>query len=85
VGGGTGALSANTATTLTGVLTGFPTCEALSAPPCNGDNVTLIWPGGQPPPCGATGGQGTGAGSQCALLDGLCQGVRGFGVDVFCR
>jgi hypothetical protein len=84
VGGGSGILSLNTASTITGVLTGFPTCADLSAP-CNSDNVTLIWPGGQPPACGATGAQGTGVGSQCVLIDGQCQSVSGFGVDVFCR
>jgi hypothetical protein len=85
VGGGSAILSSNTARTLNGVLSGFPTCAALGAPPCNGDGVTLIWPGGQPPACGATGAQGTGVGSQCVLIDSLCQSVSGFGVDVFCR
>jgi hypothetical protein len=63
------------------ILTGFPACEDLGTPPCNDSNTTLIWPGGQAAPCGA---QGAG-GSQCAVIDGLCQGVRGFGVDVFCQ
>jgi hypothetical protein len=85
VGGGSDRLSTNVAQTLNNVLSGFPSCEALSSPPCNPTSVTLIWPGGQPPPCGATGAQGTGAGSQCALSGGVCTGVRGFGVDVFCR
>jgi len=66
------------------ILTGFQTCTNVGAPPCNDSNVTLIWPGGQPAPCGATGATGTG-GSQCFLLDGQCQSVSGFGVDVFCR
>jgi hypothetical protein len=66
------------------ILTGFQSCANVGAPPCNGSTVTLIWPGGQPAPCGSTAAQGTG-GSQCILLDGLCQSVAGFGVDVSCR
>jgi hypothetical protein len=84
VGGGSGILSTNGARTINGVLSGFQSCANVGSPPCNGDNVTLIWPGGQPPPCGATGAQGTG-GSQCFFIEPDCQGVSGFGVDVFCR
>jgi hypothetical protein len=64
------------------ILTGFASCEDLGN--ICGEFITLIWPGGQPAPCGSTGAQGTG-GSQCFLVDGVCQGVRGFGVDVFCK
>jgi len=66
------------------ILSGFPTCQDLGQ---NCANITLIWPGGQPPPCGSTGGQGTGVGSQCFLVDPneLCQGVSGFGVDIYCK
>jgi len=84
VGGGSAILSLNTARPLNNVLAGFASCANLGAA-CNSNSVTLIWPGGQPPACGATGANGTGVGSQCFLLDGVCQGVRGFGVDVFCR
>jgi hypothetical protein len=63
------------------ILTGFQTCADVGAPPCNDSNVTLIWPGGRAAPCGTLGN----GGSQCFLLDGACQGVSGFGIDVFCR
>jgi hypothetical protein len=63
------------------ILTGFQTCADLGT---DCDTIRLIWPGGQPAACGATGAQGTG-GSQCFLVDGVCQSVSGFGVDVFCR
>jgi len=69
---------------ISNILTGFQTCADVGAPLCNETNITRIWPGGQPAPCGSTGAQGTG-GSQCLLLDGVCQSVSGFGIDVSCR
>lgn len=69
---------------INGILSGFQTCGNVASPPCNDQNVTLLFSGGQAPPCGATGAMGTG-GSQCFLIDGICQSVAGFGIDVFCR
>ncbi|MEO8178234.1 MAG: choice-of-anchor D domain-containing protein [Deltaproteobacteria bacterium] len=63
------------------ILTGFADCGNVGVPPCNPNNVTLIWPGGRAAACGTLGN----GGSQCAVFEGVCQGVSGFGIDVFCR
>jgi hypothetical protein len=62
------------------VRSGFDSCAAFGATN-NCDTISLIWLGGEAPPCGTT---GTGA-SQCLSVDGVCQSISGAGIDVFCQ
>jgi hypothetical protein len=62
------------------IRSGFADCEAFGNSN-NCDTIGLVWLGGQPAKCGEL---GTGA-SQCLTVDGVCQSISGFGVDVACR